>query len=635
MKPNLKDNYFKHINHDWLQTTKIPADRSSIGSFVEMDIKLEKLLKDEITSWSKDPKTLPNDSMIHEYTKFYNMVLDINKRNQLGWDPIRKYLNKLERLNSFEELFNQDRDFWLTYSNHPFDIFLFEDFVDNTKHILWLSNPSGTILPSKETYDNFLETQKLIEVWKDMVFKLLTSYGKSSWEALDLINKAVEFDLYYKDFLLSSVEEANFVALYNLQERNSISKFSKKYDLLKIIDLVLGQKIASASVINQKFFENFDLIYSKERFESYKAHMFIFNLLAQTNNLSEEIRLTANEFKKALYSIEKARSLEDFAYDKTNGFFGMPLGMYYARTYFGKKAKKDVENMVQSMINVYKKRLQANTWLSKETIAKAIVKLDHIQVMIGYPEIIRPYYKQFKVTTYQEGSNLFENTQKFSKLMVEYKLSLYLKEEDKRYWTMSPATINAYYSPLQNKIVFPAAILAWPFYSIDRNSSANYGGIGAVIAHEISHGFDNNGSQFDEKGSLNNWWTEEDLAQFKEKTKAAIELFDQRETDYGKVNGKLTVSENIADLGGFSCALESAKSEPDFSLEEFFISWATIWRSIYKEGAAKRQLETDVHSPTEIRANVILANNDDFVQHYDIKPGDKMYIEPSKRVKIW
>ncbi|WP_117274991.1 M13 family metallopeptidase [Mycoplasmopsis edwardii] len=635
MKPNLRDDFYEYVNHDWLKEAKIPEDRSSIGSFVEMDIELEKLLKTTIDKWYKDASTLPDDKLIHEYVKFYSMVIDEEKRAELKWEPVREFLNKIEEIKSFKELFNKEREFWLKYTALPFDVEIYDDFVDNSKRILWVSNSSSHILPSKETYSNETESTKLLTAWSNMVIDLLVSYGFSNEEAKAKVEKALDFDLFYKDFLLSSVEKANYVAMYNLQSMDKIKSYSKQYDLEKVVTSILKQRPENGSVVNARFFENFDQIFTEERFESYKAHMFIFNLLSTTSFLSEEIRLKANEFKKALYSIDKSRSLSDFSFDLTNKFFGMPLGMYYAREYFGEKAKKDVEHMVQSMIQIYKNRLTENKWLSKETIEKAIKKLSKMDVMVGYPEVIRPYYQEFKVTTYQEGGNLFKNVKEFSRIIAEYTLSLYLKNEDKRFWSMSPATINAYYSPLKNHIVFPAAILSWPFYNLDRVSSANYGGIGAVIAHEISHGFDNNGSQFDENGSLNNWWTDSDRKEFELRTQKAIELFDGRETKFGKVNGKLTVSENIADLGGFECALAAASLEKDFVIEEFFKSWATIWRSIYKEGAAKRQLEVDVHSPTKIRANVILANNEEFAKLYEIKETDKMYVSPEKRVKIW
>ncbi|WAM04084.1 hypothetical protein ONA22_03295 [Mycoplasmopsis cynos] len=250
----------------------------------------------------------------------------------------------------------------------------------------------------------------------------------------------------------------------------------------KVLNDFVKQDVLNASVINSNFFANFDKIFSDENFEGYKALMFIKNLLGTTSMLSEEIRIKANEFKKVLYSIDRSRSLEDYAFDMTNVFFGMPLGMYYANEFFSEKAKQDVEHMVANMIQIYKNRLQQNTWLSQTTIQKAITKLSSIEVMVGFPEVIRPYYTNFKVKTYEQGGTLFENASNFNKIIAEYKISLYLKDEDRRFWGMSPATINAYYNPNKNQIVFPAAILAWPFYQLDRVSSANYGGIGAVIA---------------------------------------------------------------------------------------------------------------------------------------------------------
>ncbi len=200
---------------------------------------------------------------------------------------------------------------------------------------------------------------------------------------------------------------------------------------------------------------------------------------------------------------------------------------------------------------------------------------------------------------------------------------------------MSAATVNAYYEPFKNIIVFPAAILQAPFYSLKQSSSQNYGGIGAVIAHEISHAFDNNGSLFDELGNLNNWWTKEDHEYFSKLADKMIKEFDGIPFAGGKVNGKLTVSENIADAGGLSCANEAAKNEEDYNLYDFFINWAKVWRMKATEQYKQLLLNIDVHAPAELRANVQVKNLDDFYKTFDVKPGDGMYMEPGERVKIW
>ncbi|MGZ9413564.1 M13 family metallopeptidase [Mycoplasma sp. Z386] len=633
-KTLLKDDFFSHINKVWLENTKIPEDKSSISVFSELDLNLEKLLKDLTKKWLKDTSSLNENSMMLEYVKYFSMLMNESKRKELGWEPVKQYLTKLESLKSFKDLFSQDKEFWLLYGFLPLEKDLYEDFIDNEKRIFWFGD-FKTILPNKESYSNKEESEKLLNTWKEMVLFLLKDYGKTEEEANKLISNAIKFDDIYKDYILSSIEQANYVALYNLKTKDEYNLYTKQFVISDLLESLVSQKVEAVSVSNIRLYENFDKIFSNENFEFYKSFLFIRNLLQTTKFLSEEIRIKAGEFGRKVYSIETYRNLENFAFDIANEYFGMPLGMYYAENYFGKKAKENIEHMVSNMINVYKMRLNNNTWLSKETIQKALTKLSTIQVMIGFPEVIRPYYSKFKVKTYEEGGNLFENALKFNKYLVEYALSLFGKTEDKRYWSMSPATVNAYYNPLKNQIVFPAAILADPFYNLNRPSSYNYGSIGCVIAHEISHGFDNHGAQFDEKGKLNNWWTDKDREEFAKRTQATINLFDKVETDFGPVNGELTVSENIADLGGFDCALEAAKQEKDFDAKNFFESWATSWRIILKEGAAKRQLESDVHSPGKVRANVILGNNDLFLETYEISSSDKMFISKEKRVKIW
>ncbi|MBN4084218.1 M13-type metalloendopeptidase [Mycoplasma sp. CSL10166] len=637
-KKLLKDDFFAYINAQWLKTAKIPDDRSSIGSFVELDINLEKILKETIVNWSKNNTELPSDPKLIEMIKFYNLIIDTNKRDELNWSPAKEMFleplrKELKSMTTFKDFFNWEKDKFLEYTYLPFDFSVDDDFLDNTKKIAWIGE-LPTILPSKETYQNEKEKNKLLKVWKDMVIDLLLDYGLDNNTALKMVNNAIEFDDIYKEYVKSSVENADYVSAYNLRQRGEVN-LSKRFDFWTKLDELIGEKVTEVSIQNLKIFDAFDEIFDDNNLEKYKDLMFIVNFLGVTPYLNERIRTKASVYRNTVYSINKNRSTEDYAFDLVKKYFGMPLGMYYAKTYFGEKAKKDVEEMVQSMIEVYRERLQKNTWLSKNTIEKALIKLSKFEYMVGYPEIIRPYFSKFKVKTYEENGSIFEAVHSFSKIIAKYRLSLYHKQEDKRYWSMSPSTINAYYHPMKNHIVFPAAILSYPFYDVNRSKTANFGAIGAVIAHEISHGFDNNGAQFDENGKLNNWWTDNDRKEFQKRTEAAIKLFDGRETEFGKVNGKLTVSENIADLGGFDCALESAQRENDFKAEEFFESWATTWRSIYKEGTAKRLLDSDVHSPAKIRANVILGNNELFEKTYNIEPDDKMYVSPENKVKIW
>ena len=255
-----------------------------------------------------------------------------------------------------------------------------------------------------------------------------------------------------------------------------------------------------------------------------------------------------------------------------------------------------------------------------------------IKPYIGYPEELPARYKDKVV---DETANLFENALAFARVEIKHSWSKWNQPVDYKEWGMPAHMVNAYYNPQKNLIVFPAAILQAPFYDLHQSSSANYGGIGAVIAHEISHAFDTNGASFDENGSLKDWWTENDYAAFKEKTQKVIDQFDGQESYGARINGKLTVSENVADLGGIAAALEAAKREPDFSAEEFFHNFARIWRMKGRPELMKLMASVDVHAPAKLRVNVQVPNFDDFFTTYDVKEGDGMWRSPEDRVIIW
>jgi putative endopeptidase len=320
------------------------------------------------------------------------------------------------------------------------------------------------------------------------------------------------------------------------------------------------------------------------------------------------------------------------AYYLATGMFDQVVGDYYGRNYFGPQAKADVQQMVKKMITVYEQRLTHNTWLSTATREKAIVKLEKLGIQVGYPDAIDPLQLTFKTDTTQ---SLLANTLHFIHLSQLDKFSKWNQPVKRDQWEMSANTVNAYYHPFRNIIVFPAAILQAPFYSLDQPASANYGGIGAVIAHEISHAFDNNGSLFDEYGNLHNWWTADDKAHFKGLADNMIAEFNDLPFAKGKVNGKLTVSENIADAGGLSCALEAAKVESEVDLKAFFVNWATIWRTKARLEYQQLLLNIDVHAPAKLRANVQPQNLADFYTTFDIQAGDGMYLAPEQRVEIW
>ena len=312
--------------------------------------------------------------------------------------------------------------------------------------------------------------------------------------------------------------------------------------------------------------------------------------------------------------------------------YSQALGLWYAGEKFSPEAKADVEHKVATMIEVYKARLEKADWLAPETREKAIVKLNVITPHIGYPEKLPETYAKKII---DESKTLVENAQALYEISIAHSWSKWNQPVDRSEWHMPANMVNAYYDPQQNQIVFPAAILQAPFYDLHQSSSANYGGIGAVIAHEISHAFDTNGASFDENGSLKDWWKPEDYEAFTARTQKVIDQFEGQDSYGAKINGKLTVSENVADLGGIAAAREAAKKEEDFSAEEFFTNFARIWRMKARTEYMQLLASVDVHAPGKLRTNVQLPNFDEFHKEFDVKEGDGMWRAPEDRVIIW
>jgi len=363
--------------------------------------------------------------------------------------------------------------------------------------------------------------------------------------------------------------------------------------------------------------------------------------------LSEDLsKLYFDFYGKTLRGTPQQKPLRERALSVVNGSLGEALGKLYVEKYFPEEAKKVAKEMVDDVIAAYRVRINNLDWMSDATKAKAQKKLDKLMVKIGYPDKWKDY-SALVVKSYEQGGSYFENMVNLSKWSVARNMKKLSKPVDKTEWGMSPQTVNAYYNPVYNEIVFPAAILQPPFFDFRNDPAVNFGGIGAVIGHEISHGFDDAGAQFDENGNLTNWWTEEDLKKFKEKGKSLADQYSSYEALPGKfVNGEFTLGENIGDLGGVASAYdglllhlirvgEKGLIDGFTQPQRFFISWATIWRNKIRDKELAMRLLTDPHSPGYFRAIGPLENHDGFYEAFDLKEGHKMYKAEKDRVKIW
>ncbi|MCC4344206.1 M13 family metallopeptidase [Limosilactobacillus reuteri] len=627
----IKDDLYEAVNGGWLKTAKIPDDKPATGGFNDLVDEIDKQLMDDFDAYATG-KEKSDDSRFNEMIKLYRLAKKFDWRKKVGPQPLKRMLASVENLNSYEDYQSQWKNWILAGMPSPISFDIDADMKNATVYALFASSPS-LILPDKSYYEAEKKAQhdQLLQLWSSMVEALMDKLGYSKEEAKKIIDDAIKFDALLAPNVKSAEEAADYSKMYNPQTVAELASATDQLDIAAIIKQLVGEKPEKVIVTEPEYFKALNEIL-QDNFELFKNWALIRVIRENASYLDDEMREINGRYGRALSGSKKPVSQRKFAFYLARDMFSQVAGDYYGKKYFGPQAKADVHHMVEQMIKVYKGRLTNNQWLSKDTRDKAILKLDKLGIQVGYPDKIPALYDQFKV---DEEESLIANLNQLTVTANKELFSRWNKPVDRMRWEMSAATVNAYYHPFKNIIVFPAAILQVPFYSLKQSSSQNYGGIGAVIAHEISHAFDNNGSLFDEFGNLNNWWTDEDSAHFKQLAQKMIEEFDGIPFAGQRVNGKLTVSENIADAGGLSCALEAAKTEADFNAQEFFINWATIWRMKATEQYMQLLLSIDVHAPQKLRANIQAENLDDFYTAFDIKPGDEMYRAPEDRVHIW
>lgn len=624
----LKDDLYQAVNGSWLKTAKIPADKPVTGGFADLAEKIEKTLMADFAKLKPEQVT---DPYLTEFLKFYQLAANFKKRDAQGFEPIRSYAERILELKNLKDWEKQLGE--LTFAGYPlpFPIYVEPDMKNTSQYALMADVPS-LILPDKTYYQAGNPAAKaLLKIYSEMLQEILKTADYSETFIKKIIDDTLAFDRLLVPHVKNSTERADYVKAYNKYSLADFVATSPAIDLKGYIKALINTLPDQVIVTEPKYYAALKGIVTEENFEKMRSWIFAKTVVNSTGLLSNQLRIIGGKYGRAISGSKEPMNPRKSAYYLATGQFDQVVGLYYAHKYFGPQAKADVTKMVQKMVDVYKRRLTNNQWLSQATRQKAVLKLDKLGIQVGYPDKLDELYKKFKI----KGDSLVENALRFEKIANLDHYGKWGQPVDRTRWEMSAQIVNAYYNPSYNIIVFPAAILQAPFYSLKQSSSENFGGIGAVIAHEISHAFDNNGAHFDEYGNLNNWWTEDDLKHFKQLAQKMITEFDGLETPAGKVNGKLVVSENIADAGGLSCALEAAKGEPHVNLKAFFINWARVWCMKSSLERQKLLLNIDVHAPNELRADVQPKNLADFYQTFNIQPGDGMYLPPEKRVNIW
>ena len=627
----IQDDLYTYVNQAKLDELVIPDDMPVAGGFASLGTDVEKLMIGEFNTMCKTA-SYPNEHLARACTLF-TLAKDVKRKKKHGIKPALKHLAILKKLGTMRSYNLHAKELILKGIAMPISIAVEPNMKDTNHHCVMIQGPS-VILPDTTYYAEGREEQKekLLNMWSGFAKQVLTIAGHSEEACDQLLKDTLAFDALIAKYVKSNEEWSEYVKMYNPMKTGRVAGMVKPMNLKKLLADLFGFIPEEIIVAEPRFFKNFKEVFNQDTFEMYKNWAYVVTLMGNCSLLSEELRDLGGGFRRALSGIAAASSPEKFAYQLSSSMYSEPVGLYYGEKYFGEEAKKDITEIVQQIVATYQKRIAANDILEQATKDKAILKLSKMGLKLAYPDRVEALYDKL---VFDKSKSLFEIITTLRSIRMEDNFSKLGQEVDRSHWAMPGHMVNACYDPFVNDITFPAAILQPPFYSIHQTRSENLGGIGAVIGHEISHAFDSNGAKCDELGNLNNWWTKADERKFNKKVSAMVKQFDGIELPWGTVNGKFTVSENIADNGGMAVTLDIMSHSEGVSFEEYFANWARVWCQKAKPEYRALLLQVDVHGPSYLRANMPPRNFPEWYDTFQVKKTDGMYLAPSKRVVIW
>jgi putative endopeptidase len=639
------DDFFRYVNGSWFDKTEIPADRTRWGSFDELRQNTDKdalaILKDA-ASKKLDPKSDQAKAV-----NVYKTYMDTISRNKLGIKPIKPILAKIDAVKSIADLNKLIIEMQPQGGLGFYGIGVSPDAKNSNRNVVNIG--LGSLgLPDRDYYvSEDADSKEKREKYVAHVARMLQLIGDKPEVALANAKKVLAIETAMATPRLDRVERRDRRKTYNPMSVADLQKLTPSVNWDNYIKGVGISKLDSVIVSQPKYMTALETIFKENKIDEWKAYLRWSLLNKSSDVLSTDLEKANWEFySKTLQGAKAQRPREERALQVVNGTVGEALGKLYVEQKFPAEAKEKAKKMIENVFLAFENRINNLPWMTPETRKGAINKLRKSVVKIGYPDKWKDYSK-LEIKSIEEGGNYYDNMKNVSKWGFAENIADLQKPVDKTRWGMSPQTVNAYYNASYNEIVFPAAILQPPFYDYKADEAVNYGGIGAVIGHEISHGFDDSGSRYNADGNLINWWTEDDLKQFTGLGGALAAQYSALEPLPGTfVDGKFTLGENIGDLGGINAAYDGLqihlKQNGNPGLidgytpeQRLFISWATIWRSKMRDEAIKNQVKTDPHSPGQYRAYVPLLNVDEFYKAFDIKETDKLYVKPENRVKIW
>lgn len=632
------DNFYVYANGKWIKNNPVPAAKTSWNSFEvireENSKRLRKLLDEEGAK--------PSQPKFKKVSDYYLSGMDSLTIEKRGYQPLVPHLERIENLKTIDDILNE-----LAYervngiASPILGIFVWQDRKNTTKYIPQMGQ-GGTTLPDRDYY--FKNDARSVNIRNEFISNLISMFklvGKTEAEATANAWSVMRIETALAKAQLSRVELRDPIKTYNKFSWKDLTSTTPSIDWKNFSEKLMIKGVDSVLVTNPSYIKTIDILLGAVPVQDWRAYL-------QWNIINSAIPYLSSPFVEQNFKFNKVLTGQKEIlprWQRTSNVIdnsmGDLLGEMYVSRYFNAEAKKRMLDLVNNLQETYADRIKKLDWMSEETKQKALAKLNAFSKKIGYTD----KWKDYQTVVIDKGDYL-GNRQRLGKWAYEDNIALIGKPIDKSLWLMTPPTVNAGYNPTGNEVIFPAGILQFPFFDFDADDAVNYGGIGVGIGHEMTHGFDDQGRQYDAQGNLSDWWTKEDADKFKSKANKVVDLYSAFTVlDTLHLNGKLTLGENIADIGGINIAYEAFTKTKQFKegkkidgftpAQRFFLGFAQLWRENVLPERAAQLILIDTHSPGQHRVNGPLPHIDGWYDAFNVKPGDKLYKSPDQRIRIW
>ncbi|NKY39387.1 M13 family metallopeptidase [Cellulomonas septica] len=643
-----QDDLFAHVNGRWVTAHEIPADRAMDGAFRALHDQAEEQVRDIIADAAATAEAGGGDGVEAKVGAVYASFMDTATIEARGLEPLREDLDLVDGATTRDELTAALGALQRTGAASAVGFWVDNDAKDPERYVVYLAQ-SGLGLPD-ESYYRDAQYAQVLAAYRPHVARMLQLAGVADEAAADtLAGAVVDLETKLASHHWDVVKDRDADLTYNPMTLTALAERAPGFDWVGWAR-ALGAPEGSLDdlvVREPSYAEGFAALWTSEPLDAWKAWL-AYHVVSDRAPFLPDALVEANFdfYGRTLTGAQELRDRWKRGVGLVQGVLGEAVGKVYVERHFPPNHKERMDELVAHLVEAYRQSIARLDWMGEETRAKALAKLEAFTPKIGYPVRWRDY-SALEVSP----DDLLGNVRRANAFEQDRELSKIGKPLDRDEWFMTPQTVNAYYNPGMNEIVFPAAILQPPFFDADADDAVNYGGIGAVIGHEIGHGFDDQGSKYDGAGRLEDWWTAEDRAEFEKRTKALVDQYGEfspaQLNGSHKVNGALTIGENIGDLGGLSIALAAYEIALGRPLAEapvvdgltgaqrVFLGWAQVWQSKGRDEEVVRRLATDPHSPNEFRCNGVVRNVDAYYEAFDVQPGDALYLDPAERVRIW